>query len=310
MSGEPAPGGDKLPRVLVLAKRTSYGTLVEEQHDERVTRLIAEGDPTVRRLKRSHDAHQETVQEVSAALDRLGASYDLHLGARDPIRDVHELVVTIGGDGTLLAASHEIGPGTRLVGINSAPESSVGYFCAGEKGHVYETLAAALDGSLPASVLTRMRVEINGRCVHARVLNEALFCHASPAATSRYIFTVDHATGEHEEEEQRSSGMWVGPAAGSTAAQHSAGGRVLPLSSRDLQYVVREPYARFGVLPRMTVGLVEEGARLAVHSKMLDARLFLDGPHLVHEIQIGDCVTMCRSDETLTVLGLTRRRNV
>jgi len=303
------------PRVLVLAKRTSYGTLVEEQHDARVTKLIADDDATVRRLKRSHDAHQETVEEVTRALEKLGATFELRVGARAPITDSHELVVTVGGDGTLLAASHEIGPGTRLLGINSSPESSVGFFCAGEKGTALETLAGALDGSMPAIELTRMRVEVNGRCVHARVLNEALFCHATPAATSRYILSVDHAAGgeaevAHEEEEQRSSGLWIGPAAGSTAAQHSAGGRVLPLHSRELQYVVREAYARFGVPPRMTMGLVEEGGQIAIRSKMLDARLFLDGPHIAHEIQIGDCVGMRRSDETLTVLGLTRRRNV
>ena len=78
-----------------------------------------------------------------------------------------------------------------------------------------------------------MRVELNGESLHDRVLNEALFCHASPAATSRYILRVARADGAEPDvladEEQKSSGLWVGPAAGSTAAQRSAGGSVLPL---------------------------------------------------------------------------------
>ena len=45
-----------------------------------------------------------------------------------------DLVVTIGGDGTLLAASHAIGD-TPILGINSAPDFSVGFFCSGRLGN-------------------------------------------------------------------------------------------------------------------------------------------------------------------------------
>jgi len=33
-------------RVIVVVKRTAYGRYVEEEHDERVARLLAQGDPT------------------------------------------------------------------------------------------------------------------------------------------------------------------------------------------------------------------------------------------------------------------------
>src|SRR5205814_3511997 len=105
------------------------------------------------------------------------------------------------------------------------------FFCAARKGTIHTTLHAALAGKLRRVSLARMRVDLNGVCIHRRVLNEALFCHASPAATSRYILRVTSPDGTSEEEEQKSSGMWIGPAAGSTAAQRSAGGRVLPLAS-------------------------------------------------------------------------------
>jgi len=41
---------------------------------------------------------------------------------------------------------------------------------------------------------------------------------------------------------------------------------------------------------------------------MRQARLFLDGPHVVHEAGLGDVIRLVRSDETLTVLGLARAR--
>jgi NAD+ kinase len=296
------------PRVYVVLKRSSWRKWVEEENDVRITRLLEAGDETVRRMRPGHDDHIQTVDEVRRALAELGAEVtwsDRPHGFR--VEGRCDLVVTVGGDGTLLAASHGIGAGTPLLGINSAPVHSVGFFCAARKGQARAALGAALDGSLRRVELTRMRVELNGRSLHHRILNEALFCHASPAATSRYILKIAGDRGKLiSSEEQKSSGMWVGPAAGSTAAQKSAGGKVLPLSSRKLQFVVREPYQGAGHELAMTLGLIDEGQELQIKSKMRQARLFLDGDHIEHQVTIGDVVAMRRSDEALAVLGLSR----
>jgi NAD+ kinase len=116
-----------------------------------------------------------------------------------------------------------------------------------------------------------------------------------------------------DEEDQKSSGLWVGPPSGSTAAQRSAGGRVLPLASRKLQFVVREPYRPWPIgaararQPRLTQGLIDEVEALTLRSKMRSAKLFLDGDHLAYALSIGDVLTYRRSDEPLTVLGLRAR---
>jgi NAD+ kinase len=150
-----------------------------------------------------------------------------------------------------------------------------------------------------------MRVELNGKALHARVLNEALFCHSSPAATSRYILKVRAC-----EEEQRSSGLWVGPAAGSTAAQRSAGGKVLPLESERIQYVIREPYTPAGGRLRLARGLIDPNDELLLRSKMREAKVFLDGHRIVHSVTMGDVLTMRRSEESLTVLGIAKKRRI
>lgn len=293
------------PKVAVIVKRTTYRKFVLEVHDPLFARLLRRHDPTVGRLKQSHDDHESTIREVEQALDVLGADVVFRGGPRARVPARTDLVVTIGGDGTLLAASHSIGDDTPLLGINSAPESSVGFFCGGAKGTVKETLARALGGRLAKTKLTRMRVELNGEVLHDRVLNEALFCHASPAATSRYILSL-----AAREEDQRSSGIWVGPAAGSTAAQRSAGGEILPLESTRLQYVVREPYTPAGGRFRFARGLIEPDEELVIRSKMRAAKVFLDGHRIVHSATIGDVLTMRRSDEPLTVLGIARKRRV
>jgi NAD+ kinase len=293
-----------------VLKRSSWRKWVEEERDERIVALVEAGDETVRRMRPSHIDHTETVEETRKALADLGVEavwYDRPHDFR--VEGPCDLVVTVGGDGTLLGASHGIGPRIPLLGVNSSPDHSIGFFCAAKKGAVRDSLASALDGSLGRIELTRMRVELNGKSIHDRVLNEALFCHTSPAATSRYILRLlerDDRAVVVSEEEHKSSGLWVGPAAGSTAAQRSAGGHVLPLDAADLQYVVREPYRPHNQPLKMTLGLVSGDHTLRIKSRMRQAKVFLDGDHLVHDVTIGDVLTLRRSSEPLVVLGLGR----
>jgi len=299
-------------RVYVVLKRSSWTKWVDEEHDPRIVALLEAGDESVRRMLPGHLDHTETVEEVRRALVHLGVDVVWHDQPHHfYIEGRCDLVVTVGGDGTLLGASHGIGSLVPLLGVNSAPAHSIGFFCAAKKGQVHEAIAAALEGALERVELTRMRVELNGEPLHDRVLNEALISSQSPAATSRYILRL-HAEERGgsirtlAEEEHKSSGIWVGPAAGSTAAQRSAGGSILPLDSGALQYVVREPYRIHGEPLKMTLGLVGDGESLVVKSRMRDARVFIDGDHLVHDVTMGDLVTMRRSNEPLIVLGLRR----
>lgn len=291
------------PRVALIVKRSSYRKFVLEGHDDVVTNLFKKRDPTIGRMKQSHEAHEGTIAEVEEALAALGATVIHRGGPHSLIKGKPDLVVTVGGDGTLLDASHMIGANTPLLGINSAPQSSIGFFCGGTKDHAKETLSRALGGKLATAKLSRMCVELNGKVLHARVLNEALFCHASPAATSRYILELPAGR-----EDQRSSGLWIGPAAGSTAAQKSAGGKVLPLESSSIQYVVREPYTPAGGRFRFARGLIKAGEELVLRSKMRDAKVFLDGHRLVFNVTMGDVLVMRRSDEPLTVVGISKKR--
>jgi NAD+ kinase len=291
------------PKVIIIAKRTALDRFLEEGRDPRIERLLARSDPSVRRWQPAHDDHKGTLALVQRTLARLGADvWTVHgAGGRFDSKGV-SLVVSVGGDGTLLAASHNIGD-TPLLGVNSAPKHSIGYFCAAQRNNVEQMLERALKGRLRAVELTRMRVDLGGREVSNRVLNEALFCHAIPAATSRYIVRFGR-----RREEQRSSGVWIGTAAGSTGAIRSAGGRVRALSSGALQAVVREPY--YGSDPPFTLQRLDipERRSLEIQSKMQDACLFLDGPFKRVRVALGETMTFSASPEPLRVLGIKRSR--
>ncbi|HEY2734434.1 MAG TPA: NAD(+) kinase, partial [Polyangiales bacterium] len=203
---------------------------------------------------------------------------------------------------TLLWASHLISSEVPIVAINTAPQDSVGYFCAGTRRELKSVLAAALRGELAVTKFARMQVTLDERVLSRRVLNDALFCHEGPASTSRYRL----AFGRYAEE-QKSSGIWIGPPAGSSAAQHSAGGDLLPPEAKVLQFVVREPYDPSGAGYKLTRGLVKTNQALRLDSRMRAGRLYLDGPHDVHVVEMAGHIEFSLSNEPLHLLGFHRR---
>ncbi len=305
-STRPDAGG---PRILVVYKKSAYQTNVRERKNPRFLELLARKDPSVARLVEAHDDHQATLEEAHEALAKLGVRATFRFRGDEGLVEDFDLVVTVGGDGTLLWAARWVGAGTPVVAINSAPQDSVGHFCAGKKGHVRTTLARALAGELHRTELTRMQVRLDGEVITRRVLNDVLFAHPSPAATTRYLLCHEpKGRAGARSEEQKSSGVWIGPAAGSTAAQRSAGGKVLPIASRKLQYVVREPYHPGGRRIAMVRGLVGERDQLRIVSKIREGRLFIDGPHRMCDVRMGSQIVLSRSSEPLTLLGLRRAR--
>ena len=291
---------DAAPRVALVVKRTAYARALDLP-DDRLHALLEKGDPTVANVIASHEEHTATVNEVKQALVEVGAEVTRIRKTSFPADDF-DLVVTVGGDGTLLRASHSVGV-APVLGVNSAPSSSVGFFCGAETHTAAAAIQAALAGKIAVVELGRMQVSVNGEVVHARVLNDALFCHQSPAATSRYILKYGST-----EEEHKSSGFWVGPAAGSTAAQRSAGGAVLPLSSKQLQLVVREPYTPTGDPPRLVRVLAKNNTTITVRAKSRQMRLFLDGPDTIVRIGLGDVIEFTQSPEPLRLLGIANRK--
>src|SRR6185295_2631156 len=69
----PYPPRMSAPRVIVVAKRTSYQRFVEEEGDPRASLLVKKKDPAVRSWLDSHAEHQRTLELVIRELARAGA---------------------------------------------------------------------------------------------------------------------------------------------------------------------------------------------------------------------------------------------
>jgi NAD+ kinase len=190
------------------------------------------------------------------------------------------LVVTVGGDGTLLSTSHWV-TGAAVLGVNSAPRSSVGYLTLARRATIARTLARIERGTLLPKPVARLEVELEGR-VLPPALNDVLIAHERPAATSRYHLRLGAKQARH-----RSSGLWVATAAGSTAGIRSAGGRAMDLTARRLQFRARELYRPYGREVALESGFVPETGTLVVESAMEAGWLFPDGTRLATAFPFG-----------------------
>lgn len=249
-----------------------------------VDRLAHTGRRLVGQVADAASEQERTLETLREALARLGVepvtvSVDaLDAKARRALAGAR-LVISVGGDGTLLAASHWV-TGALLLGVNSAPRSSVGYLTLTRRVRLARDLARIATGALQPQAVARVEVELEGKRLPP-ALNDVLIAHEQPAATSRYRVHLGRRAEDH-----RSSGLWVSTAAGSTAGIRSAGGRPMKLTERRLQFRARELYRARGDAA-LESGFVEEGRELAVESAMEAGWLFTDGARMAVRFPFG-----------------------
>lgn len=288
-------------RVLVVYKKSAYQLHILERRDPHLMRLLRQGHPDVVDMRDAHDAHQETLAAVVNSLRRSKVPYRLLYRARLKATSSDDLVVSVGGDGTFLRVSHVV-EDAPVLGVNSDPRRSEAVFCAATKDTFEPLLRRALMGRLRVLRLHRLQVALNGRITHPRALNDVLITHADPATMSRYRLAI-----RSRSEPQKSSGLWVATAAGSSSAIAAAGGRRLPWAATRFQYRPRELYEGRLTRHRLTGGTLAMGEALHVTWLAREGFAFIDGPRVRYPLRFGDRLVVSLSPiHPLRVLGVSR----
>jgi NAD+ kinase len=280
--------------VLIVTKTTNY-----ELHGAVIEAKVAQGrvhpDALVR-LKVAHDDHYATLANLHQALIANKLAWDQV--SRDfprPWSKAYDLVLTVGGDGTLLAATHQMAAGGLVAGIRSSL-SSVGFLCCASPAEVTDLVRAIADGKIKAAAAHRVKAQITrsdggGSFETEPVLNDFLYANASPAATTRYQVELNGVFETH-----RSSGLWVATATGSTAAILAAGGDRRPAGEALFQYRFRELYKLGLAVPEIEGGLFDPDRELLeIENRCPNAILATDGQHGCIELGYGDMVRFLRA---------------
>jgi NAD+ kinase len=241
-------------------------------------------DPADRdRLLRADVENRRALGELTAHLARRGIDFDAVFRGSIAARRRYDLVISLGGDGTFFAAARYL-KDTPILGINSDPANSLGLWTCADRTNFREPLERAMAGEGKPVRIHRMAIAINGKPLRETAFNDVLVTHRNPAAMTRYRLTVGAA-----QEDQRSSGVWISTAAGSTAGIRSAGGRRMPIASKRLQYLVREPYSWPQRRYRLARGL---SARLGLQTLTVDLGLWIDGSRVRYDLGLGDRVEL------------------
>lgn len=266
----------KINQVLVVYKQLSSEPSAKEKHTE------------------GQEQHLKTLDIIYPLLRRYGISF--RTCSTKQLQTVKEadLVITIGGDGTVLTASHFV-QDQPILGIKSFGKESIGYFCAAEATTINLYLQSLLSGHIKPIKLNRLEVSLDGHRVRELALNDILFAHAIPASTTKYRLSI-----RGKSETQKSSGIWVSSAAGSTAAVSAAGGRPLPLKSKKMEYIVREPYAPSSHYT-LTGGILQPSESIKIISLSTHGAIYIDGSHIQYPAPPGTKITISSSKKPLKI---------
>ena len=169
--------------------------------------------------------HDESLQSVKDVLTSLSGKIRVDIRAREQVRRAdfigRDLVIVLGGDGTLTSISHNIDSNTPVMGVNSHPRSddpngSVGFYMDSDIDTFSQDLEAALSGKAIVNRLPRLQATIettSGNKIKTDpAMNDLLIANTHQYAPSKY-----HLRRGEIDIKQHSSGLvfstWLGQGA-------------------------------------------------------------------------------------------------
>jgi NAD+ kinase len=215
---------------------------------------------------------------------------------RSELADKADLIVVLGGDGTLLAIARAIGG--RAVPVLGVNLGTLGYLAEISLDELFPTLESVLAGRLRTE--TRMRLDVHAER-DGREIGQYLALNDAVIARTALSRMIDLQTWADDVEvtTYHGDGVIAATPTGSSAYSLSAGG---PLLLPGIGAIVLTPICPHALTQRPIV--LPNACRLAIC--VLDMRggevhLTVDG-QVGCELQEGDRVTVCASDQPLQML--------
>ena len=242
-------------------------------------------DPAIRRvgvaLKTTSPDAVELGRQLVAELDRLGieAVIDRETAKvlesnndieREHLASVVDLIVVIGGDGTLLSVTRGVLGGTPILGINMG---TLGFLTEHPADRLLPVLHAALEGRVEIVRRERLTVTVenpNKEKITRCVLNDAVI---NKSALARMLVLGVHVNGAFVSR-FKADGLIIATPTGSTAYNLSAGG---PILYPNLETLVVTPICPHALTNRPIVLSLDSMIEIRLESHSQEVWLTLDG---------------------------------
>ncbi len=158
--------------------------------------------------------------------DRTAAAMGMPGTSRERLAAVADMIIVLGGDGTLLSAARLVAGSGRNVPIFGVNLGSLGFMAEVSLDELYDNLAQALAGRLATDermMLTATVLRKGRRVSRYTVLNDAVI---SKGANARLV-SLEISVGGHRLTAIRADGLILATPTGSTAYSLSAGGPII-----------------------------------------------------------------------------------
>ncbi|MCP4204892.1 MAG: NAD(+) kinase [bacterium] len=266
----------------------SVGVVVKNGSREAVTSAHELADWLQRR-----DIRVAIEEEVAVARDPTFAGDFYDPGSN------YDLVVVLGGDGTLLSAGRAVCPGVPILGVNLG---RLGFLTEIARAELYPSLVEILAGRFEVEERSLLEIKViraDGGSAFYRVFNDAVI---AKSALSRIIELTLKADGGLVTT-YRSDGLIISTPTGSTAYNLSAGG---PIVNPLLPVVLLTPICPHTFSLRPIVVPDESLIEVKLETRDAEVHLTLDGQEGT-TLAYLDTVQLMRADKGVSLVRLSGR---
>ena len=210
----------------------------------------------------------------------------------------HDLVIVLGGDGSLLQTARQMGENQLpILGVNCG---NLGFLAALTPDAFLDAWSTVASGrcEIVEHLMLRATVTRDGEEIASQLgLNEAAILGGPPYRILNIDLSVDsvHATS------YSCDGLIISTPIGSTAHNLSAGG---PILRKNLQAFVISPISPHTLTHRSVVDTAERTFDLSVANPNDSTSLVVDG-RVVGVIQSGDRIRVCRAAYSFQMVAVT-----
>jgi NAD+ kinase len=238
---------------------------------------------------------------IATKLSDLGVSVILDLLGKLPLaqqaKDA-DLVISVGGDGTLLATARRlVGTHVPTLGVNLG---KLGFLAEHSPEDVQDYLAgkAVNDWRLSPKMMLQLRLHQGNSSVYY-ALNDVML---SQGVMTRLI-SIDMAVDGQHATQYRADGFVISTPVGSTAYSLSLGG---PILSQGLRNFVITPIAPHMLTNRPIVIEGSSNVSFKVHGPVAELALVVDGQERL-DLQAGDSFTVCAAPTDFMLVSSGKR---
>lgn len=211
----------------------------------------------------------------------------------------YDLVVVLGGDGTLLSVARNLADSIPILGVNMG---KLGFLTEVPRSELYPSIMKFLEGDYTVEERALLDVTLqraSDEKVSYRVLNDAVINKSALARIIELGATVDG----HYVATYRSDGLIISTPTGSTAYNLAAGGPILhPL----LPVVVVTPICPHTLTLRPIVVPDSASVDIRLETPHEEVYLTLDGQEGT-QIEYGDTISLRRSDDVVRLIKTSDR---